>query len=94
LEHTANNAGLIERVLLPHSEHMIELYQLDSDAHMLLQLDAWAVHRSAQFRDWIKREHPRIHLTYVPPNCTSKLKLADVALQCPFKSCITQSFNA
>jgi len=81
-------------VLLPHSERMIELYQLDSNAHMLLLLDAWVVHRSAEFRDWLKREHPRIHLIYVPPNCTSKLQLADVALQRPFKSCITQSFNA
>jgi len=43
--------GWIERILLPHAERMIELYQLDSDAHILLLLDAWAVHRSAEFRD-------------------------------------------
>ena len=86
--------GWIERIRLPHAERMIELYQLDSDAHILLLLDAWAVHRSAEFRDWLKREHPRIHLVFVPSNCTSKLQLADVALQRPFKSCITQSFSA
>ncbi len=84
----------ITKVLLPHSERMIELYNLDADARMLLLLDAWAVHKSAEFRDWMKREHPRIHLVYVPANCTSRLQLADVALQRPFKNCITQSFNA
>lgn len=83
----------ITHVLLPHSERMIELHSLDSDAHILLLLDAWAVHKSAEFRNWLNREHPRIHLVYVPANCTSKLQLADVALQRPFKSCITQSFN-
>jgi len=83
----------ITHVLLPHSERMISLHQLDSDAHILLLLDCWAVHKSAEFRDWMKKEHPRIHLVYVPANCTSKLQLADVALQRPFKSCITRSFN-
>lgn len=80
-------------VLLPHSERMISNYQLDSNAHILLLLDSWAVHKSAEFRGWIQREHPRIHLVYVPANCTSKLQLADVALQRPFKSCITASFD-
>jgi hypothetical protein len=84
--------GWITRVLLPHTERMIQLYELDADAHVLLLLDSWSVHRSAEFRAWLQREHPRIHLVYVPSNCTSKLQLADVALQRPFKSSITQSF--
>ena len=41
----------------------------------------------------MKKQHPRIHLVYVPANCTSRLQLCDVALQRPFKSCIKQSFN-
>jgi len=85
--------GWIERVLMPYSERMIEAHQLPGNAHMLLLLDAWSVHRSEEFRAWLAREHPRIHLVYVPSNCTSKLQLADVALQRPFKSCITQSFS-
>jgi hypothetical protein len=83
----------VTHVLLPHSERMISLHQLDSDAHILLLLDAWSVHKSVEFRGWLHREHPRIHIVYVPANCTSKLQLADVALQRPFKSYITQSFN-
>jgi hypothetical protein len=83
----------IANVLLPHSERMIETHSLDSDAHILLLLDCWSVHKSAEFRTWLQMTHPRIHLVFVPANCTSKLQLADVALQRPFKSCITQSFN-
>ena len=83
----------ITKVLLPHTERMISMYELDANAHILLQLDCWAVHKSEEFRGWLQREHPRIHLVFVPANCTSKLQLADVALQRPFKSCITQSFN-
>jgi hypothetical protein len=83
----------IEKVIVPHTERMITLYELRSDAHMILLLDAWAVHKSAQFRTWMKQHHPRIHLLYVPANCTSKLQLADVALQRPFKHGITERFN-
>jgi hypothetical protein len=84
----------ITHVLLPHAERMITLYELDANAHMVSLLDAWAVHKSAEFRGWLQREHPHIHLVYVPANCTSKLQLADVALQRPFKNAIKQSFNA
>jgi hypothetical protein len=83
----------ITKVLLPHSERMIELHGLDANAHILLLLDCWAVHKSVEFRGWLQKEHPRIHLVFVPANCTSKLQLADVALQRPFKSSIAQSFN-
>jgi len=78
----------IVKVLLPHSERMISMHELDANAHILLLLDCWAVHKSAEFRGWLQKEHPRIHLVFVPANCTSKLQLADVALQRPFKSSI------
>jgi hypothetical protein len=60
---------------------------------ILLLLDCWSVHKSDEFRGWLTKEHPRIHIVFVPANCTSKLQLADVALQRPFKSCITKNFN-
>jgi hypothetical protein len=84
----------VTKILLPHTERMISMHGLNANAHVLLLLDCWAVHKSAEFRDWLQKEHPHIHLVFVPANCTSKLQLADVALQRPFKSCITQSFNA
>ena len=43
---------------------------------------------------WLRTQHPRIHLIFVPANCTSKLQPADVGLQRPFKSHIRNEFNA
>lgn len=83
----------ITHVIMPHTTRMIELHGLDSDAHIVLLLDAWSVHKSKEFREWIAAQHPRIHLVYVPANCTSKLQLCDVALQRPFKHGITTRFN-
>ena len=62
-------------------------------SHVVLVLDVWAVHKSEEFRKFIRTQHPRIHLVYVPPNCTSELQVADVILQRPFKASIRRSFN-
>ena len=61
---------------------------------IVLVLDVWAVHTSEAFRLYLRQKHPRIHLVYVPANCTSKLQVADVALQRPFKSHIRSQFNS
>ena len=57
-------------------------------------LDVWSVHISTQFRAFLAEKHPYIHLVYVPPNCTSKLQVADVALNFPFKHGVKRRFNA
>jgi len=57
-------------------------------------LDVWAVHKSEQFRMLLRTHYPNIHLVFVPANCTSKLQVADVALQRPFKVAIRKSFYA
>jgi hypothetical protein len=84
----------ITHILSPHADRMIALHQLPSDAHMVLILDCWSVHRSDAFLSWLKQEHPRIHVVFVPPNCTSKLQLADVALQRSFKAVLKDNFNS
>lgn len=83
----------VEQVILPYSETCIERYKLDADACIILVLDVWSVHKSEEFRLFLRTKHPRIHLVYIPPNCTSKLQVADVVLQRPFKHAITQRFN-
>ena len=83
----------IEKVILPYATRAIELHQLRADANILLVLDVWSVHKSKEFRDFLQQDHPRIHLVFVPANCTSKLQVADVMLQRPFKAEITRQFN-
>jgi hypothetical protein len=84
----------IVEVIVPYTKERIKEHKLHADSHVVLVLDVWSVHKSADFRSYMKQEHPHIHLVYVPPNCTSKLQVADVMLQRPFKSGIKKHFNA
>ena len=100
ITHSANHWSNVEtmqqwvhRVLLPYAERCIRQFELREDANIILLLDVWSVHTSEEFRMWLRQRHPRIHLVYVPANCTSKLQPADVALQRPFKSYIRNQFN-
>ncbi|MDO9333522.1 MAG: hypothetical protein Q7T57_03245 [Dehalococcoidales bacterium] len=83
----------IEKIVIPYAESRIQLFKLDADAKIILVLDVWSVHKSEEFRFYLRTQHPRIHLVFVPANCTSKLQVADVVLQRPFKHVITQRFN-
>jgi hypothetical protein len=83
----------ITEVVMPYAERCIEQHRLHADARIILLLDVWAVHKSEEFRRFLRTHHPRIHLVFVPANCTSKLQVADVALQRPFKHGITARFN-
>jgi hypothetical protein len=60
---------------------------------MVSLIDCWIVHISKEFRAWIKRNHPKTHLPFIPANCTSIHQLADVILQRPFKHAFCQEFN-
>lgn len=83
----------VSEVLMPYADRCIQQHRLHSDAHIVLLLDVWAVHKSEEFRRFLRTRHPRVHLVFVPANCTSKLQVADVALQRPFKHGVTTRFN-
>ncbi len=83
----------VNEVIIPYADQCIRLHRLSSTAAIILVLDVWAVHKSEEFRRFLRTHHPRIHLVFVPANCTSKLQVADVALQRPFKHGITHRFN-
>jgi hypothetical protein len=83
----------IEEVLMPYADSSIKKHRLSSSAHITLVLDVWAIHKSEEFRRFLRTKHPRIHLVFIPPNCTSKLQVADVVLQRPFKHGIRRRFN-
>ena len=83
----------VTKVLLPYAERQIASLGLRSDSSIVLLLDVWSVHKGEPFRRFLRTHHPRIHLIFIPANCTSKLQVADVALQRPFKSSISRSFD-
>lgn len=83
----------IEFVLMPYAERQIAAHELDRAAKVVLVLDVWAVHKSEEFRTFLRMYQPRVHLVFVPANCTSHLQVADVVLQRPFKHGIRRRFN-
>ena len=83
----------VNEVIMPYAERCIHLHQLHADAKIILVLDLWVVHKSEEFRKFIRTHHPRIHLVFVPANCTSKLQVADAVLQRSFKHGISSRFN-
>jgi DDE superfamily endonuclease len=83
----------IEEIIMPYADRCINQHRLPADASIILVLDVWAVHKSEEFRRFLRTKHPRIQLIFIPANCTSKLQVADVMLQRPFKHGITKRFN-
>jgi hypothetical protein len=83
----------VREVIVPYSEQRIAEHNLPADSHICLVLDVWSVHKSEEFRMFLRTHFPRIHLVYVPPNCTSQLQVADVILQRPFKHGLRKRFN-
>jgi hypothetical protein len=83
----------IDFVLMPYVERQISSLALAPDTKVVLVLDVWAVHKSEDFRRYLRTHHPRVHLVFVPANCTSQLQVADVVLQRPFKHGIRRRFN-
>ncbi len=43
---------------------------------LLLQLDVYSVHRDAPFWDWLKLNHPYMHIVFVPGGTTSVAQVA------------------
>ena len=82
----------IEHIIVPYREAKSKEHNL-LDAQVLLNLDAWPVHTSKEFRSYISKQHPYIQLVYVPARCTSKLQVADVALNYPFKHGVKRRYN-
>lgn len=70
---------------------MIREYLLPLDSKMILYIDCWTVHRSSEFRDWIKEAHPEFIVLYVPAGCTGIFQPCDVGLQRLFKHNVKKS---
>jgi hypothetical protein len=85
--------AFVEKILSPYRISQIEELDLPKDQEMMWIIDCWSVHISKDFRAWMKRTSPLIHLLFVPANCTSIFQPADVILQRPFKYAFRQEFN-
>jgi hypothetical protein len=83
----------VRHILVPYFQCIVKELQLPSNQKMIWLLDCWSVHKSEAFLTWMKKEHPRICVLFIPANCTSKLQPADVILQRPLKCAFSRCFK-
>jgi hypothetical protein len=82
-------------IILPYIEDVLKQKNLSSStSKAIVMLDCWSKHVKQDFRDMVRRvSQGRILLVYIPPRCTSKLQVADVALNYSFKCGIRTRFE-
>jgi len=71
----------VARILIPYHKNEIQELNLPQNQKMVWLIDFWLIHKSMEFIQWIKSQHPHLCLMFILANCTSKLQHADVILQ-------------
>jgi hypothetical protein len=66
---------------------------LSPDHKALWQIDVWSVHRSKEFRAWMKKNYENIIVDFVPGGCTGVAQPCDVGIQRPFKQSLKRSYH-
>ncbi|KAI0044054.1 hypothetical protein FA95DRAFT_1497729 [Auriscalpium vulgare] len=84
----------VNNILVPYLDNARSELHLPPDQLAIWQIDAWSVHRSVEFRKWMKRYHPTIQLEYVPGGCTGLWQACDVGIQRLLKHEIRRSSRA
>jgi hypothetical protein len=85
--------NFVNRILAPYFDKTKAQLSLPPSQKSLWQLDVWSVHRSEEFRTWIKKQHSTILLDYVPGGCTSIHQPCDVGIQRLLKLSIRRSYH-
>lgn len=83
----------VNEILAPYFEETKARLKLPPSQKSLWMIDVWSVHRSQEFRDWMRDYHENIILDYVPGGCTSVAQPCDVGIQRPFKLSIKCSYH-
>jgi hypothetical protein len=73
--------SFVDNILAPYFDNEKLKLHLPPCQKVLWQINVWSVHRSNEFRDWMKEYHPRIILNFVPGNCTGVHQPCDVGIQ-------------
>lgn len=83
----------MDKIIAPYCERLKHEHGLPPTQKSLVQLDVWSVHRSEEFRNWMRANHPSIILDFVPGGCTGVHQLCDVGIQRPLKLLVKKSYH-
>ncbi|KAF7328312.1 DDE superfamily endonuclease [Mycena sanguinolenta] len=82
---------LVNTIIAPYFEAMKTELGLPPSQISIWLIDLWSVHKSQEFRDWMKKNHPTIIVLYVPGGCTGVWQPLDVGIQRLMKLSIKRS---
>lgn len=85
---------LVDEIIAPYFEMKKQELGLPPTQKSLWQIDLWSVHRSDEFRTWLKKTHPTIMIDYVPGGCTGLFQPCDVGIQQILKHSLKRSYHA
>jgi hypothetical protein len=86
--------SIVDEIIAPYFERKKQELGLPQTQKSVWQIDVWSVHRSEDFRSWIKTHHPTIGLHYVPGGCTGLFQPCDVGIQRVFKHSLKRSYHS
>ncbi|KAF5321301.1 hypothetical protein D9619_000198 [Psilocybe cf. subviscida] len=89
----ATMKDFVNGILSPYFELQKTSLGLPPSQKSLWIIDFWSVHRSKEFRQWMKDMYPGIIVDYVPGGCTSVAQPCDVGIQRPFKHSVKRSYH-
>ncbi|KAJ6470960.1 hypothetical protein C8R45DRAFT_763154, partial [Mycena sanguinolenta] len=61
---------LVNNIIAPYFDATKAELGLPPSQVSIWLIDLWSVHKSQEFRDWMKKNHPNIIILYVPGGCT------------------------
>jgi hypothetical protein len=73
--------SLVDNIITPYFAKQKAKLGLPESQKAIWQIDVWSVHRSVEFRTWMKTNHPNIILDFVPGGCTGLWQACDVGIQ-------------
>jgi hypothetical protein len=82
---------LVDDIIAPYFEATKTKLGLPSSQVSIWKIDCWSVHKSKEFRAWMKENHPHIIILFVPGGCTSVWQPLDVGIQRLLKLSIKRS---
>ncbi|KIJ90508.1 hypothetical protein K443DRAFT_49010, partial [Laccaria amethystina LaAM-08-1] len=62
--------AFVNDILVPYFNRRKAELRLPIEQKSLWQIDVWSVHRSEEFRQWMRVNHPKVVVDFVPGGCT------------------------
>lgn len=75
-------------IVVPYFNQQKELHGAPSSQRCIAYIDSWSVHRSLEFRTWLRKTYPWVYLQYCPAGCTGFFQPCDALPQRVIKNAI------